>query len=93
MLVGRLEIQLRLFECHSLKDKRSVIQSIVRKIEHRFPVSIAEVGHTESLERSTIGIAVVSNGHRHIEAVLDKCVDFIEFENSCEIIETEIEID
>ena len=43
MVVGSLEVRLRVREARSLKDKRQVVRSIVDRLRNGFNVSVAEV--------------------------------------------------
>ncbi len=55
-----LTVDLRLPACHSLKDKRAVVRTIVEGARHRFSVASAETGHQDSWQRAELGFAVVS---------------------------------
>ncbi|MCD6574314.1 DUF503 domain-containing protein, partial [Candidatus Aerophobetes bacterium] len=44
MVVGTLELQIRLLYSNSLKDKRRIVKSLIARIRNNFNVSIAEVG-------------------------------------------------
>lgn len=78
MLVGTLEIALRLPGCRSLKDKRQVIRSILEKLRRQFHVSAAEVGDHDLWGNATLGIATVGSHAATLESALQKIVDVIE---------------
>jgi len=44
MVIGTLELHIRLLSCNSLKDKRRIVKSLLSRIRNNFNVSIAEVG-------------------------------------------------
>jgi uncharacterized protein YlxP (DUF503 family) len=59
-----------------LKDKRQVVRSLSQRIRNKFQAAVAEVGDNDAWQVATIGIAVVSNSHRHCEEVLDEVARF-----------------
>lgn len=75
MVVGTLEIQLRLDGSNSLKDKRRVLRSVMDRVRHEFNVTIAEVEDNELWGNATIGVACVSNSTVHAESVLQHVLD------------------
>ena len=54
----------------SLKQKRSVIKSLVEKLRARFNASVAETGYLDEWQRSQLSIAMVSNSSRYLQQQL-----------------------
>lgn len=77
MHVVASEIDLRIPDAQSLKDRRQVVTSLVESARRRFGVSIAEVGGQDTWQRAVIGVAVVSGTARQAEQVLDTVEDHI----------------
>ncbi len=77
MTIGILQLELRIPEADSLKDKRRAIKSLKDRIAHGHNVSIAEVDALDEHRRSIIGIAMVSNDRRYVEGGLSKLVDLV----------------
>ncbi len=92
MLVGICELELNLLESFSLKDKRSIIKSLIERIRHRFNVSISEIDLNDDWKRSIIGFSFVSNKRRHIDKTISSVLEFIEKDSRVEIIWENIEI-
>ena len=92
MVIGVCQLHLRIPENQSLKGKRQVIRKLIDRVQHRFNVSIAEVGDNDLWQRSQIGICVVGNDRRFVNSSLDKITDFIDKMYLAEVIETELEI-
>lgn len=89
MVIGTLEIQLRIDGSYSLKDKRRVLRSLMDRVRREFQVSVAEVGDHDLWNVATVGVACVSNEAGHAESVLrhalqafDQCPQ-LEVESSC----------
>lgn len=83
MLVGTLELHLRLEGCFSLKDKRRILRSLLDKAKREFQVSAAEVADHDLWNVATVGIACVSNERAHLESVLQHTLDL--FDNHPEV--------
>ena len=72
--LGGLTLDLLLGDVRSLKQKRSVVASVVAEVRRRYPgVAVAESGHTDLHRRAEIGVAVVSSTAAHAVEVLDAC--------------------
>lgn len=91
MWIGILELDLRLPLCHSLKDKRQVIKSLVEGTRQRFNVSIAEVDHLDLWQRAGLGVVCVSRDQSFLDQVLNRVEEHIAGEPRIEIIGSTIE--
>ncbi len=92
MVIGMGKITFRLGFCHSLKEKRKVVKSIVRRAQNTFNVSMAEVGANDMHQQAEIGFAMAGNDRRKINANIDKMLEFIENLQLADIIDTDMEI-
>jgi uncharacterized protein YlxP (DUF503 family) len=75
-------------ESRSLKTKRAAIRPIVDGLRHRFNVSVAEVDHQDTWQRSAIGVALVSGSVGHLQEMLDSVERFVAYASDIELIET-----
>ena len=78
MVVGAAQVELHVHASHSLKDKRSVVRSIVRRVRNEFNVAVAEVGGQDTWQWAVLGLAAVGHDGTTVRAVLERVVDFIE---------------
>lgn len=58
---ARLLLMLYLPNSHSLKQKRSYIQSILKKTHNQFNVATAELDHQDIWQTSLIGITAIGS--------------------------------
>jgi len=91
MVVGVLRIDLRLFDIHSLKQKRSVIGRILQRMRSRFPVSAAEVGYLDLLQRTQLGISMTAGSEALIHSVFRKLEEDIYQSGQAETLDSEVE--
>jgi uncharacterized protein YlxP (DUF503 family) len=78
MVIAVAEITLHLPDCHSLKDKRQIIKSVLARVRNQFEVSISEVEDNDRWQIAKLGFAYVSNEGRHAGEVVEHVRRFIE---------------
>jgi uncharacterized protein len=89
--VGVCTLEIILPEANSLKEKRSVLKSMLEGMRSRFNVSAAEVEHMDLWRRATVGIACVSNSQSFVDQVLNKVVDWVEANPRVNVASVEVE--
>lgn len=92
MVVGLANIDIHIPASGSLKGKRHVLKRIKDRVRNKFNVSIAEVDHNELWQRTTLGVAVVSNQKQFANQVLSEVVDLVNKENGVQILDYSIEL-
>jgi hypothetical protein len=70
MIVGTLEMHLRLPGCESLKEKRHILRGMLERTRTHFQVSCAEVGDNDLRGNACVGVSVVRSAPVHAESVL-----------------------
>ena len=78
MIVGIARITLELPAAHSLKEKRSVVKSLLARLQNRFNVSAAEVEAQDTWGIAVIGITCTSTAVHHADEMLASAVRFVE---------------
>jgi uncharacterized protein YlxP (DUF503 family) len=75
-----LAIKITLYapQCHSLKEKRMILQRIIARVKNKFNVSVAEVDLQDFHQTIVLGVAVVSCSQTQAKNVLDEVLRFIE---------------
>jgi uncharacterized protein YlxP (DUF503 family) len=54
-------------QAQSLKQKRSVVKSLVDRLRARFNASVAETGYLNEWQRAVIAVSLVSNNKRYLQ--------------------------
>ena len=92
MVVGLGVITFRIHGCRSLKEKRSVVKSLIRKVQNSFNASVAEVGAHDIYQKAEIGFSLVGTDQRYINSKSDKILNMLEEMGIAEIVDSELEI-
>ena len=86
MILLGLEITFT-FASDSLKDKRRILQSMMKKVSAKYGVSVAETGDQDVINQAILGIGIVSNSYSFAEKMLNQAVDFCEANDPIEVIQ------
>ncbi len=70
--------ELRIPGCRSLKEKRTVIRSMVDRLRRDFNVSVAESGMQDVHDRAEITVALVASEAGLADALADRVDRFVE---------------
>jgi uncharacterized protein YlxP (DUF503 family) len=92
MVVGVANIDIHIPQSGSLKSKRHFLKGVKDRLKNKFNVSIAEVGHNDLWQRTTLGVSVVANEKKFANQVLSQVVEQINRENGLQILDYSIEI-
>ncbi len=89
--VGVLWLELWLSDSGSLKDKRMAIKGLKDRLRHRFNVSVAEVDHLETWQRSTVAVAAAGADRQYVNGVLDQAAQVVGQSARLQVLETRLE--
>lgn len=85
------EVECILYNAQSLKEKRSIIKSVVQRVRNDFNVSIAEIDHLDLWQRTTLGIAAVADDYQYAEKLVQAVLKRIDSNPELERTLTAIE--
>ncbi len=93
MIIGACTIVLHLPGVFSLKEKRSIVKSVLARLRNEFNVSTAEVDAQDMHSRAVLGVACVSASAEYARGQLDAVVRWLE-ENrpDAPVLDYEIEL-
>ena len=91
MVIGVLQLDLRLHGPQSLKQKRSVVQKVLARCRNRFPASCAEVGHQDLWQRALLGFAVISSSEQVVSPILTRIEDEVLASGELDLVNAETE--
>lgn len=93
MMIGACTIVLHLPGIRSLKEKRSIVKSLLARMRNEFNVSAAEVDAQDAHGRAVLGAACVSASGEYARGQLEALVRWIEQERpDTPVLDYEIEL-
>jgi uncharacterized protein len=92
MLIGILQLELRLGDALNLRDKRKTLRSLKDRWHHHHNVSVAEVDHLTHPQHALLGIAMVGTDARQLESSLARLVEHVKRERHAELLDFQIEV-
>ncbi|MHB8139253.1 MAG: DUF503 domain-containing protein [Smithellaceae bacterium] len=92
MVIGYGIIRLRIPDSGSLKEKRSVLNKILKRAQNEFNISIAQVGDLDDHHFAQIGFALTGNESRFVNGKTDHLLRFIDDLKVAEVLDSKMEI-
>jgi uncharacterized protein len=89
MHAAAVRFELFIPESRSLKAKRAAVRPIVDGLRHRFRLSVAEVDHQDTWQRSAVAVAVVAGSDGHLRDVLDTVERYVDGAPDVEVLDVE----
>ena len=92
MVLACCQIELHLPSCHSLKEKRKVVNRLRDRLRHRYNVSFAEVDHQDTWQRVGLALAAVSSHRQSLDSMFQAVRAEIQGLIPGEVLQFEVEI-
>ena len=78
MIVGLAACECLIYDAHSLKDKRAVLQRIITRLRQRYNLSVAEVDFQDTWQHTKIAIVSVASTKVAVERELQNAFKLID---------------
>jgi hypothetical protein len=78
MKAAALRFELHIPLCQSLKEKRAVLRPLIEGLRRQWLISVAEVDHQDSWQRSGLGVAIVAPDAGHLESLIDRVQRYVQ---------------
>jgi uncharacterized protein len=78
MIVGLAACECLIYDAHSLKDKRAVLQRIITRLRQRYNLSVAEVDFQDTWQHTKIAIVSVASSKVAVERELQNAFKLID---------------
>jgi uncharacterized protein YlxP (DUF503 family) len=88
--LGLLTVELHLDGSRSLKDRRSIMNSLKERLRNRFNVSVAEADFGEKWQRAGLIISAAGTSPALVEETLRNTLAFIENDQRLLVIDPQI---
>jgi uncharacterized protein len=88
MIVAIATWDIHLPDCHSLKEKRSVLKPLTMALRRSLNVSVAETGQQDLWQRAEIACAVVGTARQVVDETLRSADRMVEETDGVRILDT-----
>ncbi len=78
IIIGLCTVEFELPGALSLKDKRSILKSLLTRLHNHFNVSTAEIDHHDVVNSSVIAFTAVTTDTRHANQIISTILNWIE---------------
>jgi uncharacterized protein len=92
LIVAMMLVELHVPAAGSLKGKRGVVKPLIAALRRDLNVSVAEVGHQDLWQRSTLGIAVAAGSETGARKVVQQVEKIVYRDPRVEVIAIDVEI-
>lgn len=77
-MIGYVEFEAVIYDAHSIKDKRAVLQRILTRLSNKCNVSVAEVGYQDLWQRTKIAVVTVSSSQAASEKEIQRALKLVD---------------
>lgn len=89
MKVLCMDITLRAEWCHSLKEKRMIVKSIIARLKNKFNISVMESEKQDNHQIIIISITGLAADSGQADSIIENIISFVEENTDAEIIDIE----
>ncbi|SDL72874.1 DUF503 domain-containing protein [Sediminibacillus halophilus] len=73
-----VEVDCFIYEPQSLKQKRSVVKSLITRLKNDYNIAVSEIDHQDLWQRTGLGLVTVSSDKIHAEKVINQALKLID---------------
>ena len=92
MVIGALQVKLHFPEPQSLKEKRTILKSVLARLRNQFNVSISELEGMDLWQYTMIAAVCVAREKKEAERQLDQVIHFFDKEDKLRVVEHQKEL-
>jgi len=92
MRIGDCILQIYIPDTFSLKDKRSVLTGLKKRVRNKFNVSISEIDRNNNHRISVLAVATVSNDRKYVDKLLSSVIKYMEKQPQFQVVEYTTEV-
>ena len=92
MVLGTIQLRLHFPMPQSLKEKRSILKSVLTRIRQTFNIGLAEIDGMDLWQYSVIAAVCVGRERREVEKTLDQVREFLDREEELQVVDEQKEL-
>lgn len=77
-IVGLCTLELALEDNDSLKTKRAVLTSLIKRMRNTFNIAVAEIDEVDNPQTAILAFTTLSNSSRHIDQMMTTVLNWID---------------
>ncbi|MED4866287.1 DUF503 family protein [Heyndrickxia faecalis] len=90
-MIGSARCEFRIYDAHSLKEKRAVLQRILTRLKQKYNVAAGEMDFQDIWQRTLVEVVTVASSRAAAERELQRAIQFLDSFPEWERLETNIE--
>lgn len=87
MMIGYVRCECFIYDANSLKEKRSVLKSIITRLKGHFNIAVSEIDEHDRWQKAVIGIVTIATTQKRAEQELQKAISMIDQDSQLELID------
>ncbi|MCM8799221.1 MAG: DUF503 domain-containing protein [Candidatus Omnitrophica bacterium] len=92
MTVGILKISLFIYNSNSLKDKRTVLDSLKVKLRNKFNIAVISLNDEDKWQRANLAVVSISKDRSQMDSLLCEVINFLKNYNQIDLLDYEMQI-
>lgn len=92
MTIGVLRLFLFIPDSNSLKAKRSVLNTLKKRLASKFSVCVAEVDFQDKWQKASLAVGFISTDRRVIDSTFSRIIKFVDAGFGVELIDYQQEL-
>jgi len=90
-MVIACEVECMFYDGHSLKEKRSLLKSVITNLQNKLNVAVAELDYQDLWQRTKLGIVTISADKVLAEKVIQQALELLDTYSELERTITHVE--
>jgi uncharacterized protein YlxP (DUF503 family) len=90
--VAIVQADLRVPGCRSLKEKRTVVKSLVERARNKFNASVAETAHQDLLQRAGVAASFVANDRTFLSSEVESYLAWLRLHPEAQLLDHQVDI-
>ncbi|WP_062201136.1 DUF503 domain-containing protein [Massilibacterium senegalense] len=86
-MIGYVRCECFIYDANSLKEKRSVLKSIITRLKGHFNIAVSEIEEHDKWQKAVIGIVTIATTQKRAEQELQKAISMMDQDSQLELID------
>jgi len=92
MKIGILTIEIFMYNNHNLKEKRTILNSLKKRLRNNFNISLIEADDYEKWQKATLVIVAAGKDNASVDSCFSGIIDFLDRDDQVQLVRHRTEI-